>query len=126
MKMKVTIHKNGDITITGTDVAKIAECYAALVTNQPATKVKPALFKDQFPEAHAEIVGMPSYPPVPEGYSHWEPRSTGWETDDQVRFAISDDGKTNWVAPNIFCRATGNPKVYYLEAVKLPTPQTDV
>jgi hypothetical protein len=59
------------------------------------------------------------YPPVPEGYDHWEYRGFGFNSgNDVVRCAIREPGDRAWSVWSGDSCATGNERVIYIEAVK--------
>lgn len=71
--------------------------------------------------------GLPSLPPVPEGYSRWEYRGMGWtdfyyETDDEVDpirpIGFSNRGHSQWEVITSLQYHRGVEYRHYIEAVK--------
>jgi hypothetical protein len=60
---------------------------------------------------------LPPYPPVPSGYSHWEDRGCGWESEKAVKYAyLSDSDK--WAVCLEYSPTLGIPRTHYIEAIK--------
>ena len=65
------------------------------------------------------LADLPSFPPLPEGYSRWVYRGKGWRTDKRVRFASMGRFDTDWVTFPYGC-TIGYETTHYIEAVKDP------
>jgi hypothetical protein len=82
-------------------------------------KVEPEAPVQEEPPASAYL---PPYPPVPEGYSHWEDRGTGWVSEEFRKFAIygGQSHPDKWRVSSGSTSPSGNRRVHYIEAIPLP------
>ena len=65
------------------------------------------------------LADLPSFPPLPEGFSRWVYRGKGWKSEKRVRFASYGRFDTDWVTFPFEC-TVGYETTHYIEAVKDP------
>lgn len=66
-----------------------------------------------------EVAQLPPYPPVPEGYSHWEDRGCGWESEGEVMYScLHVDYLGDGWTPASKELASGVSVIRYIEAIK--------
>lgn len=96
------------------DIDVIKEWVDSLTTVRVPLKVKTALKNLAAPKP--KKWQPPPCPPVPKGYSRWEERGKGWESQKKCHIAFCISGDEHW--DTAFEKAGGYRDFYYLEAIK--------